>query len=81
MYSISLSKYRVIGYLLDFTHLHFAFVKIFANPTTVRLFDAYLLAINPHPPLFAKILSKNISHFAFKRMRGGGGAGRVMYLE
>ena len=36
-YLISVSKYGITVYILDFTHPHFALVKILANQTTVRL--------------------------------------------
>ena len=36
MYPISVSKYGVTIYILDFTHPEFAFVKILTNQTAVR---------------------------------------------
>ena len=36
IYSISVSKYGVTVYILDFTHLQFALMKILANQKTVR---------------------------------------------
>ena len=37
MYSISMSKYGVVVYLLEFKYLNFALVKIMVNKTAVRL--------------------------------------------
>ena len=36
MYSISVSKYGVTIYILDFTHLQFDLMKILANQITIR---------------------------------------------